>query len=82
MKSLFVLGILVALSVGGQCFTIQSEWDRLLPPLEKEPTPSSLETRTYLTRVDHFRPQDTRVARFVTNNFLTLIKMTQKCVFY
>lgn len=69
MKSLFVLGILVALSVGGQCFTLPGELDRLLPPLEVEPSPSSHEIRTYLTRVDHFRPQDTRVARFVNNLF-------------
>jgi hypothetical protein len=62
MKSLIVFGILAALSVGGQCFTHPS--DRLLPPLEAEPSPSSHEIRTFLTRVDHFRPQDTRVTRF------------------
>lgn len=70
MKSLFVLGILATLSVGSQCFTHPSELNRLLPPLEVEPSPSSHETKTYLTRVDHFRPQDNRVARFVILLFL------------
>lgn len=65
MKSLFILGTLVALSVGGQCFTLQRELDQMLPPLEVESSPSSHEIKSYVTRVDHFRPQDTRVARFV-----------------
>lgn len=65
MKALFVLGIFVVLAVGSQSFVLPSEAERLLPPLEVKP--SSHEIRTFLTRVDHFRPQDTRVARFVTN---------------
>lgn len=72
MKSLFILGIFVALSVGGQCYTIRSDLDHLLPPLEVESSPSSHEIRTYLTRVDHFRPQDTRVARFVNMIFFKI----------
>ncbi|KAJ6632713.1 Dipeptidyl peptidase 2 [Pseudolycoriella hygida] len=62
MKLLLVLGILSALSVVTQCKSIQSELDRLYPPLEGNP--SSHEVKTFLTRVDHFRPQDTRVTRF------------------
>lgn len=67
MKGLFAFGIFVALAVSSHSFTLQSEAYRFIAPLEKNVEPSSHETRTFLTKVDHFRPQDTRTARFVMN---------------
>lgn len=80
MKALFVLGIFVVLAVGSHSFVLQSEAGRLLPPLDAEP--SSHETKTFLTRVDHFRPQDRRVARFVTNLFILFKTCLTTCTFF
>jgi len=53
MKTVFGIGFFVLFAAISHGSTLQSETE-----------PSSHEIKTYLTRLDHFRPQDRRVARF------------------